>query len=100
VSGATYILREIGNRRSAVLVVVTSNHVLEVSASRPPPRLLRARSAETGAPSSRFERLHIAKDDVVAIIYPKLDPEVCRRCTARILPQCEMRLPNGEQRNA
>ncbi|MBU2787024.1 SulP family inorganic anion transporter [Acidithiobacillus sp. VAN18-1] len=32
-------------------------------------------------------------------IYPKLDPEICRSCTARIFPQCQSHLPNGETRS-
>jgi len=38
------------------------------------------------------------KDDVIGTLYPKLDPEVCRNCTARIFAQCRVALPNGEPR--
>jgi SulP family sulfate permease len=31
-------------------------------------------------------------------IYPKLDAEICRNCTARIFKQCHVALPNGEPR--
>jgi SulP family sulfate permease len=40
------------------------------------------------------------QDDVIATIYPKLDSGACRRCTARIFPQCHVALPNGEPRGA
>lgn len=30
--------------------------------------------------------------------YPKLDSDICRSCEARIFPQCDVRLPNGEPR--
>ena len=40
------------------------------------------------------------KADAVGVIYPKLDSEICRRCTARIFPQCNTALPNGEARTA
>jgi SulP family sulfate permease len=36
--------------------------------------------------------------DAIAILYPKLDSEICRTCTARIFPQCHVALPNGEPR--
>jgi SulP family sulfate permease len=38
------------------------------------------------------------RDDVVGNIYARLDPEVCRGCAARIVPQCHVALPNGERR--
>jgi len=31
-------------------------------------------------------------------LYPQLDAEICRTCTARIFPQCHVALPNGEPR--
>jgi SulP family sulfate permease len=37
-------------------------------------------------------------DDVIGEIYARLDPEVCRRCTARIFPRCHVALPGGEPR--
>jgi SulP family sulfate permease len=40
----------------------------------------------------------VPKADVIGTLYPRLDPEICRRCTARIFPQCHVALPNGEPR--
>ena len=31
-------------------------------------------------------------------LYPRLDSEICRHCTTRIFPQCNVTLPNGEPR--
>jgi SulP family sulfate permease len=45
------------------------------------------------------ENIFSQKTDAIAAIYPRLDPEICRRCTARIFPQCEPTLPNGERRS-
>lgn len=36
---------------------------------------------------------------VIPVIYPKLDPEICRCCQARIFNECQTTLPNGEPRN-
>jgi len=36
--------------------------------------------------------------DVIGTVYPKLDPEICRDCSARIFRRCRERLPNGEPR--
>ena len=38
--------------------------------------------------------------DTIAVLYPKLDPEICRHCTARIFPQCHVALPDGRPREA
>ena len=38
--------------------------------------------------------------DSIAVLYPTLDSEICRRCTARIFPQCHVTLPNGTLRTA
>jgi SulP family sulfate permease len=37
--------------------------------------------------------------DSIAVLYPKLDSEICRRCTARIFPQCNIALPDGTSRD-
>jgi sulfate permease, SulP family len=34
----------------------------------------------------------------MASLYPRLDPEICRRCTQRVFRQCAGSLPNGEPR--
>jgi SulP family sulfate permease len=47
----------------------------------------------------REENVFAMGPGLIDMIYPKLDPEVCRRCTARIFRQCQQRLPNGEPRN-
>jgi len=40
------------------------------------------------------------KPDAIAGIYPRLDAERCRTCSARIFRECRERLPNGEARPA
>ena len=40
------------------------------------------------------------KPDAIAGVYPRLDPERCRGCSARIFRECRERLPNGEPRPA
>ncbi|HXF66962.1 MAG TPA: SulP family inorganic anion transporter [Burkholderiales bacterium] len=42
------------------------------------------------------ENLFPVKSRPVSAIYPRLDPEICRHCTARIFRECHERLPNGE----
>lgn len=44
--------------------------------------------------------LYSIGQNVIEAIYPRLDPEVCRRCTTRIFKQCHRTLPNGEPRAA
>ncbi len=44
------------------------------------------------------ENLFAIGQNVIEAIYPKLDPEVCRRCQTRIFKQCQSALPNGEPR--
>jgi sulfate permease, SulP family len=39
------------------------------------------------------------KSDVIGTLYPRLDAEICRDCAARIFPQCQLHLPNGEPRD-
>ncbi|MFA5171827.1 MAG: SulP family inorganic anion transporter [Sulfuriferula sp.] len=39
-----------------------------------------------------------AKSRPIDTIYPKLDSEICRNCTARIFAPCHITLPNGEPR--
>ena len=36
--------------------------------------------------------------DPIENLYAKLDSEICRECRARIFPQCQIALPNGELR--
>ena len=36
--------------------------------------------------------------DLIENLYAKLDSEICRECRARIFPQCQIALPNGELR--
>ncbi len=44
------------------------------------------------------ENLFETKSHPIDHVYPRLDPEICRSCTARIFPQCDVVLPNGEPR--
>ncbi len=44
------------------------------------------------------ENLFPTKSHPVDAIYPRLDSDICRTCTARIFPQCHVALPNGEPR--
>ena len=46
----------------------------------------------------REDRVFDQSVDPVARIYPQLDPDICRACKARIFPQCNIALPNGESR--
>ncbi len=44
------------------------------------------------------DNLFPTKSHPIDSVYPKLDSEICRSCTARIFPQCHVALPNGEPR--
>lgn len=44
------------------------------------------------------DNIFLPKDRPIAKIYPKLDTEICRSCKARIFPECQFNLPNGEAR--
>jgi sulfate permease, SulP family len=46
------------------------------------------------------ENLYAIGQNVIDAIYPRLDSDVCRRCTTRIFQQCNRVLPNGEPRAA
>jgi SulP family sulfate permease len=62
-------------------------------------RLVRE-TLERGGFLDRFgrERVFVTKDDAIRAIYPRLDPAVCRGCTARIFNECEAALPDGTPR--
>ncbi|MEW5768942.1 MAG: cob(I)yrinic acid a,c-diamide adenosyltransferase [Pseudomonadota bacterium] len=49
--------------------------------------------AEIGA-----DHVFAHKPDAIAGVYPRLDPALCRSCTARIFRECQASLPNGEAR--
>ena len=46
------------------------------------------------------QKLFPVKTRPLETIYPQLDPDICRRCRARIFKQCHIALPNGEPRTA
>jgi SulP family sulfate permease len=43
-------------------------------------------------------RVFETKDEAIRAIYPQLDSERCRVCTARIFNECQTFLPDGTQR--
>ena len=45
------------------------------------------------------QNLFTLNDDMIGTLYPKLDPEICRTCQARIFKPCNIVLPNGEPRD-
>jgi len=38
------------------------------------------------------------KGEALRSVYPRLDSEICRRCTVRLFEECQQALPNGEPR--
>ena len=46
------------------------------------------------------ENIFPVKTRAVSAIYRKLDPGICRNCSARIFRECHVALPNGEPRGA
>ena len=44
------------------------------------------------------ENVYSTKARPAAALYPKLDSDICRTCTARIFPECQTHLPNGDAR--
>ncbi|MEQ1593268.1 MAG: SulP family inorganic anion transporter [Thiobacillaceae bacterium] len=45
------------------------------------------------------EHLFKHKGDALRAVYPYMDNEICRTCSARIFHECQANLPNGESRN-
>ena len=52
-------------------------------------------SEENPTPLVRVHKLNPSPDFQ---LYAKLESEICRKCPARIFPQCHIALPNGEPR--
>jgi len=44
------------------------------------------------------ENIFPTKSRPIETIYGKLDSDICRNCQARIFPECQQALPNGERR--
>jgi SulP family sulfate permease len=44
------------------------------------------------------ENIYGAKTRPASVLYPRLDSDICRACSARIFPECQVTLPNGEAR--
>ncbi|MEZ5092741.1 SulP family inorganic anion transporter [Nocardioides sp.] len=45
------------------------------------------------------ENLFPTKTHPIDTVYPRLDSDICRTCTAQVFPQCRVALPNGEARD-
>jgi SulP family sulfate permease len=59
-------------------------------------RQLLERGAYVGQLGS--ENFFTVKQRAIAAVYPRLDDEICRRCTARIFDECQSFLPSGRAR--
>lgn len=46
------------------------------------------------------ENIFSQKANAIAAVYARLDSEICRRCSVRIFPDCQTKLPNGEPRKS
>ncbi len=44
------------------------------------------------------ENIFANKGTAISSVYPKLDSDICRTCSARIFNECDAALPNGEMR--
>ena len=44
------------------------------------------------------ENIFPARSRAVGFIYPKLDSEICRKCSGQIFTECKATLPSGEPR--
>ncbi len=65
---------------------------------RLPPPVVETLERAGHLPEIGRENLFSIGQDVIGAIYPRLDSDVCRRCTTRIFRQCRGALPNGQAR--